>query len=173
MLDHHAIGSQAAAREMSNDEEPDEVFLYLLQSTIASLRYWVPAVADAAQVDEDERPGRWRMSVKPNVPGACPVELTLRSNKRFDCVIAGEAYDNRVISSLDDFVPLVEAIAQGQVIQRHRISSTTGAPLDIETIVHLPGGREWRQRRYNGTSAPVSPPEAGEFRDRHFLPYRR
>ena len=156
--------------------DSDDTIRSRLQSTIASLRYWVPSIADAARVDETERSGLWQISVTPRVAGACPFELILktdRSSRSFDCVIGGEVYEDRDLASPDEFLPLVEAIADGKVIQRRWLSSATGVLRKVETVVSLANGKIWRQGREVGAAAADTGTDAVEQRDRHFLPYRR
>ena len=156
--------------------DSDDTIRSRLQSTIASLRYWVPSIADAARVDETERPGFWQISVAPKIAGACPFELILRTDRssgRFDCVIGGEVYEDRDLASPDEFLPLVEAIADGRVIQRRWLSTATGVLRKVETIVALANGKTWRQVRAVPTAAADADTDAVEHRDRHFLPYRR
>ena len=156
--------------------DSDDTIRSRLQSTIASLRYWVPSIADAARVDETERSGFWQISVTPKIAGACPFELILktdRSSGRFDCVIGGEVYEDRDLASPDEFLPLVEAIADGRVIQRRWLSTATGVLCGVETIVTLGNGRTWQQLRETAPAAADVGGDAVEHRDRHFLPYRR
>lgn len=152
---------------------PDDAFLARLQATIASLRYWVPTIADTAHVEELDTPESWKLGATPRVPAACPFELLLRGDQRYDILIAGEAFEDLPITSLDMFVPLVEAIAAGKVIQRIASSAVTGADHWIETVVALGGGDAWRQRRELAALPPGADPRGLLVTERHFLPYRR
>lgn len=134
-----------------------------LDVTIAEIRYWVPTIADVAQVTE-HGDGQ-TISIVPHAVGACPVSVTLKGTGRFDVVIAGERYEDRALDSLDQMVPFLERIADGEVVQRRWVSTATGAPLGVETLVRLGDGVLLR----NGPA-----PDGGvEGSDRHFLPYRR
>lgn len=147
----------------------DDVYRSRLAVTIAALRYWVPSVSDAAETEETETSDFWRLAVAPRIAQGCPFELILHSDQRHDLIIAGEVYEDRLIGTLDLFLPLAEAIAAGTVLQRQWISAVTGRPLSIETLVTLPSGAVWRDG--------VGPASANGIplvsRDRHFLPYRR
>ena len=151
----------------------DDVFRAQLQNTIASLRYWIPSIADAVRVEEIEDEGFWKISVIPKTQGACPFELIFRADRHFDMVIAGETFEDLELSSFDLFLPLVEAIADGRVIQRRRVSQATGALREIETIVLLKNGQDWRRLRTLGEATALVTSEDTERRDRHFLSYRR
>ncbi len=59
----------------------------------------------------------------PAVSAACPFELMLRADQHFDIVVAGEMFEDQSVASLELFLPLVDAIAAGRVIQRHTESS--------------------------------------------------
>lgn len=148
----------------------DDVFRARLQTTIASLRYWVPQIADAACIEESEGPGYWKITITPKVRGACPFELMLRESQHFDLVLADETYEDRPIETLDLFLPLVEGIAGGRVVQRRFVSAMTGRERDVESVVDTGGGKQWRDRR---VSAAAVDAEGIEQHDVHFLPYHR
>jgi hypothetical protein len=143
----------------------DDTFAHGLHATIEGLRYWVPSIADLAHISQSETPDGWTLNVKPKVGGACPFELRLRRDGAYDIALAGQAYPARAVESLTMFEPLINSIIDGRVVQRHWISSQTGAARAIETLITLPNGRVWR----DGDIAPAG----CETRDRHFLPYRR
>src|SRR5262245_7274658 len=134
---------------------PDDVFRSRLQTTITALRYWAPSVADAARLDDDETSDYWKLGVAPVVPSACPFELILHADQRYDLAIAGETYESRPIVSFDWFVPFAEAIARGNVVQRHWISRLTGLERSVETLVTLAGGGIWRDGRGQGHRTPT------------------
>lgn len=144
-----------------------------LQRHIAGLRYWIPAVADAARIEEIETAELWRITSVPHTRGACPFELMLRSDGKYDIVICGEIYEDLEVDAFEDFQPLVEAIAKGRVIQRQWVSPATGAVSEVETIVLLANGKEWRQNRVAHPGGVTCPRDLAEKRDRHFLPYQR
>ncbi len=151
---------------------PDDVFRSRLEATVAALRYWVPTVADAAKVSETSGDGYWKLSVRPFVATACPFDLMLRADQRYDVTIAGETFEDLPIENLEAFVPLITAIADGRIVQRQRIAEASGRPLSIETIVKLPDGTLWSASRSLVPVAAAREPET-LLKDRHFLPYRR
>jgi hypothetical protein len=152
---------------------PDDAFLARLQATIASLRYWVPTIADTARVEELDTPDSWKLASTPNASAACPFELLLRGDQRYDILIAGEAFEDLPIDSLDMFVPLVEAIADGRVVQRAASSAATGTEYWIETAISFRSGEQWCQRRITAPLAPGAEEADLIVTERHFLPYRR
>lgn len=151
---------------------PDDVYRSRLEATIAALRYWAPTVADVAEVAEAEGSGFWKMTVAPRAANACPFELVLRADQRHDLVIAGETFEDLPTKSLDVFVPLVEAIAEGRVVQCRWQSAATDAETAVETIVTLPDGREWSSARML-TSLARDNPDGVIAASRHFVPYHR
>jgi hypothetical protein len=151
----------------------DEALSSRLRATIESLRYWVPTIADVAHIAERSSGDTFVITIEPNTPAACPVELALRPNGRFDITIGGETYWDRAVPSYDLFLPLLEAIAAGNVVQRHWESLATGAVRAVETIVTMADGSVWREGRTIEDFASAVSREATERRDRHFLPYRR
>lgn len=150
----------------------EDVYRSRLQATIASLRYWVPTIADAARIEQTEGHDFWKLSVTPAVPAACPFELMLRADQHFDLSIAGEIFEDQPVASLDLFVPLVEAIAAGRIIQRETESVATAAPLTIETRVALADGSVWSKLRQLPGGGAIDTRDT-MIRDRHFIPYRR
>jgi len=158
---------------MSSAGQSEDTYRARLQAVIASLRYWIPSVADAARVEEMETADFWKMGVLPKVAGACPFELLLRSNDRkLDLAIAGEMYEDLDILPFEDFQPLVEAISEGRVVQRTWISPVTAALVDHETMITFASGKIWRGHRAAGPAS-NEVREAAQVHDRHFLPYRR
>lgn len=151
----------------------DDVFRARLESTIASLRYWVPQIADTARIEEAQAPGFWKIMVTPHVAGACPFELMLRSNQSYGLVVDCETYENLPSGTFNAFVPLVEAISEGRVIERQLVSAATGELLRVSMIVDLPDGTLWEAGREVGPAVEPVNGLALENRDRHFLPYRR
>lgn len=150
----------------------DDVALSRLQATIAALRYWVPSIKDAARVDESETDGCWRLSVRPLFREACPFILQISSSGRYSLTLDGVTFPERPVESLDVFLPLAEAITDGQVIRRRWFSPNTGVSYQVETIIKLPNGAAWngvlRQSDGNGGDG-----DYGIRQDRHYLPYRR
>lgn len=150
----------------------DDVYRSRLQATIAGLRYWVPTIADAARIEQTEEHDFWKLSVTPAVAAACPFELMLRSDQHYDIVVAGEMFEDQSVTSLELFLPLVDAIAAGRVIQRRTESVATGASLAVETRVALADGSLWSRRRSLPGGDLIATDDAA-IHDRHFLPYRR
>jgi hypothetical protein len=138
------------------------------QSIIEQLRYWVPAVNDVARVYEVDDLDGWRLFVIPAVPGACAVEVLLRKDGLFDIEVAGERYEECVLSSRDMLVQLLESIAAGRIVQQHLVSRTTGASHGVATIIPYGEGVIWRRG-----DSDLGADEVMARVDRHFLPYRR
>jgi len=152
---------------------PDDVFRSRLQATITALRYWAPSIADTARLDEQETADFWCLKVSPRVPSACPFEMILYTDQRYDIAVAGESYDNRPIESFEWFVPFAEAVAEGNIVQRRWISRFTGLERAIETVVTLPNGGIWREANDSRPITPTLADDGAELRERRFLPYRR
>ena len=153
--------------------KPDDVFRSQLQTTITALRYWAPSIADAARVEEHETADYYKIALTPFVAAGCPFELILHNNQKYDLAIAGETYEGRPMPSLDLFLPFVEAIADGNVVQRHWVSHLTGLQRSTETLVTLADGYLWREGPGPIEEAPPLDDDGTELRERRFLPYRR
>ncbi len=146
----------------------DDVYRSRLEVTIASLRYWLPSIGDAATVGEDETADYWKVWVKPHTATACPFELMLRADQHYDIVIGNEAFEDCPIESLDMFQPLAAGIAEGNVMHRHWVSAATHLPVAVETTVLRPKmGKNgeldtqpyWHRRRYAGINMNGSEPD--------------
>jgi hypothetical protein len=152
---------------------PDDLFRSRLQTTITALKYWAPSIADSARVEENETGNYWKLSVVPRLANACPLEIILHFDQRYDLAVGGETYESLPIESFDIFMPFVEAVADGRVVQRRWVSRLTGLERSVETLVTLAGGGIWRETR--GTSTPLPPldDDGTELKEKSFLPYRR
>jgi hypothetical protein len=149
----------------------DDIFKTRLHATIAGLEAWLAALRNitSAEIGVDE--ASWRAAVVPHVAAACPFELMLRVDQRFDLGLGGEIYEDQPIETLDLFQPLLAAVVAGRVIRRTWHTTATGTAVRLETIVHLPDGGSWI-----GTRQIVQlPTDARQqiMRDRHFAPYER
>jgi hypothetical protein len=156
----------------------DDVFRAKRTVTIAELSAWTGFVADVAHVEMGEIGDAWRIALTPHIRTACPVELLLRDDQRYDVRIAGETYEDRPIASLEMFLPVLQAIVDGRVVTRETYSALTGSLRDVETIVRLPDGTVFHQRKQNGADQLAGQPPANgapiiEVRDRHYVPYHR
>ncbi len=152
---------------------PDDVFRARLQTTITALKYWAPSIADAARIEETESGNYWKITVVPRLANACPFELILHFDQRYDLAIGEEAYEGLPIESFDLFLSFVEAVAAGNVVQRHWVSRLTGLERSVETIVTLAGGGIWHEARGDARGLPSLEDDGTELRERRFLPYQR
>lgn len=152
---------------------PDDVFRSRLQATITALRYWAPSIADTARLEQAETSDYWKIAVAPAVASACPFELILHADQRYDLAIADESYEGRPIESFELFLPFVEAIAEGSVVQRRWVSRLTGLERSVETLVTMANGGIWRDSRGEYHRMPTLEDDGTELRERRFLPYRR
>jgi hypothetical protein len=152
---------------------PDDLFRSRLETTITALKYWAPSIADAAHVEEARSGNFWKMAVSPGLANACPFELILHFDQRYDLAIGEETYEGLPIESFDLFLPFVEAIADGEVVQRHWVSRLTGLERSVETLVTLANGGIWREARGAVQGMPSLEDDGTELRERRFLPYRR
>jgi hypothetical protein len=150
----------------------EDVYHARLRAVIESLRYWMPSVADCARVEETEAAGYWKMGVTPRTQGACPFELIMRGDQRFDLMIGGETFEDLEIP-FEDVMPLVDSISAGRVVQRRWISVATAALRDVETIVTFDNGRTWTGSRSAKPVPGHAHAQSCEKSDRVFLPYRR
>ena len=96
-----------------------------------------------------------------------------RGWKRPKRATTGSSSSRRQFESFDWFLPFADAIADGQVVQRHWISRLTGLERSVETLVTMAGGSIWRDGRGASPRMPTLEDDGTELRERRFLPYRR
>ena len=150
----------------------DDAYRAKLEQTIASLMAWTGFVADVARIEEAASGTGWRLALAPRSPQACPVEIVLRADQQYDVTIAGETYADHPVSSLDMFLPLVEAITDGRVVKRRVSSSVTGLARSVSTLVTLADGRVLENGRLGAAPNSLPADSQIEIRDTHYLPYR-
>ena len=151
----------------------DDVFRDRLAGVIAALEAWARDNRDVAEIDTGAVAAYWVIAVVPHALGACPFELMLRADRRFNLSIGQEMYEDKPIDAFDFFPMLVRAIAKGEV-QRVEISSALTAALEIvETRVTLEDGWAWIGERRVGSRGTRKSDAAQETRTRRYLPYRR
>jgi hypothetical protein len=148
----------------------DDTYRTRLAAAVRDLEAWAAETAGDARIERFATPQGWRMVVAPDAPNACPFELLIRRDQRYDLAIAAETYEDQAIESLDFFRPLVEAIAAGRVIVRRRHSAATSTLLSIETLITFADGSLWRGVRESELGHPES---ESIVCDHHFVPYRR
>lgn len=140
-----------------------------VQQLAASIKAWSGFVADVARVEVEEAGDGWRFAMTPVAPGACPVEVLLDGRElRCDLRIAGETVEDWRPPTIDIVLPLMKAVADGNVITRVVSSAATGLPVATSTHIRLADGRR--------LSVPVMAEIAAErieAREVHYLPYRR
>lgn len=151
----------------------DDVFRSRLEATVASLSYWVPTIKNAARIATSDDATAWCMQVSPHLRPACPLEIKIRSDQKFDIKIGGETFTGLPLDSFEIFLPIAEAVAEGRVVRRAWLTPSTGAEHTVETIVVLPGGKTWRAERVNEPIARLLPREDCISEDRTFPPYHR
>jgi hypothetical protein len=150
----------------------DDVFRSKLGQTAAALKAWTGFVADVARPEVDEAPGTFRLALTPATPEACPVDVELREERRYDLAVGEEVYEDLPLDSLDDVLPLLEAVTAGRVFTRRLLSPATGALLGIESHILAEGRPPWIGRRLlDGVAA--GDLDDAIIEDRHYVPYRR
>jgi len=136
------------------------------------LRQWAAGFADVAAVDIGETAGHWRLNLVPHEAAACPVEIVLYSNQRYDCAIGGEIYEDQPATDLAHMLPLLEAITQGRLVTRVWRSRATAAALAVATIVETNAGA-WQREHADTLFARIGVRDTATLHDRHYAPYRR
>lgn len=150
----------------------DNVHRCRFDATVAALSYWAPSIADVARIVETECESSWTIAATPEESTACPFELRLRHDGHYRLAIAGEVYDDLPIETFELFVPLVQAIAAGNVCRRLWFSRLTRLLRGVGTVVDLGEGRTWSAER-QVPGLPPTDPEDVIASDHYFAPYRR
>lgn len=152
---------------------PDDVFRSRLAAAASAIKQTTARLDGAADIDFRPEPSRLRLALAPRTRGACPLELMIRADQRYDVEIGSEFYEDCEIGSFDDFADIIGAVSNGDVVTRHHFSAATGSLRAVETVVALPGGREWRRGHGMVSEANGSAQPELVVKDRTFLPYRR
>ncbi|MCL4766245.1 MAG: hypothetical protein KJZ80_08435 [Hyphomicrobiaceae bacterium] len=151
---------------------PDDTFRKRLQHVVAALEAWAAEMEPWSDIELGFVDGVWRISAVPHAETACPFEIVMRPDQRFDMTVGGETYEDLPLDALTDIPQLVRAISNGRVLIRHWSSSTTGLEYNVEMIVDLPGAGEGRFERPNPEAPPIEDAELMAT-PVAFAPYRR
>jgi hypothetical protein len=151
----------------------DDVFRTRLAATFAELLKVAKALADVAEVSHVETARYVRLSLLPHAQGACPVEIMMRSDQLYDIEIGHQFYEDCPMVGFDEFVPLIEGIAKGDVVQRRHVSVATGAERSVETLVTLWRGMVWQKGHVHTDVALAIAEQDTVFENRRFVAYRR
>src|SRR5690606_41330530 len=85
----------------------------------------------------------------PPAPTACPFEIILRPDRKFDIIVGGEIYEDQPFDALTDIPQMVRSISNGRVLIRRWRGQATGILYSTETLIDLPGPNEGHIRRPN------------------------
>ena len=143
-----------------------------LQHVIAALEVWAAEMEPWATVELGFTDGVWRICAVPNAETACPFEIILRPDQKFDMRVGGETYEDQPLDALTDIPQIVRAISNGRILIRRWESWTTGLEYNLETIIDIPGADEGRFERPNPEAPPADDAELIAT-VRTFAPYRR
>ena len=169
-VEHETVASLI---RMDDQMLADDVYRTKLQTTTAGLKQIIASLSDVAEIVVAQSPEHARFSLIPHAIGACPVEILLRADQYYDIALASEFYEDCRIENLGLFEQLIQAVANGDVIQRHYISAATGAERAVESIVTLPGGTVWHKGHVHSRLSGALADGRAVYNDRRFLPYRR
>ena len=150
----------------------DDNFRKRLQHIIDALEVWAAEMEPWATIELGFTDGTWRINAVPHAETACPFEIILRPDQKFDIKVGSEIYEDRPLDALTDIPQLVRAISNGRVLIRRWESWTTGLEYNMETIIDIPGADEGRFERPNLNAPPIGDSEL--MATLHtFAPYRR
>jgi hypothetical protein len=151
----------------------DDVYRNQLGEAILSLEGWARDNRDVAAIEMSVTPSYWKLSAQPETFGACPFDLLLRADQKFNLAIGGEVYEDKPVDKLDFFGMLARAIAAGRIERIEVLNALTGAREAIETRVTLEDGWAWIAERRIGPRTAQRLEAAQELRTKRYLPYRR
>ena len=138
----------------------------------AVLDRWLQSLDHVAAIDRENTQSYWRARLNPHELNTCPAELMLSRSQTFDVEIGPEGLANQPVSGFAMFLPLLQAVASGQVVHRTWSALATGSAVASEILVRLADGHQWTARRIlnAGTAATELTATA---RDHVYVPYRR
>src|SRR5690606_20366664 len=114
-----AIGSPRHYLPRTRSGMPsDDTFRKQLQHVIAALETWAKEMEPWADIELGPVDGTWRISAFPYAPTACPFEIILRPDRKFDMMVGGEIYEDQPLDALTDIPQMVRSIANGRVLIR-------------------------------------------------------
>lgn len=176
----------------------DDVYRSKIDAALVGIRHAVDELRDVAEIDARYDRSHFALALSPRMRGACPLELMVRGDQRYDLQIGSESYEDCDVVSFADFEALIRAVAAGRVVTRHYFSAAVGSLRSVETVVWFADGRDWRKRHRLAPEVGFDPSaialvgadrvlernlragadlEDGEdgilVKDRTFLPYRR
>ncbi len=150
----------------------DDVYITRFRATVADLEAWLKSLSGVAAIETHRDEATWRVSAVPNANEACPFELMLRLDQRFDLTVGPETYEDQAITSMEMFTPLLAAVTNGQLVTSTWSTASTGMVVAIATKISPEGGRVWSSRRAVRTTNSTDP-DGLMRRDRHYIPYAR
>jgi len=150
----------------------DDNFQKRLQHIIDAVEVWAAEMEPWADIELGFTDGVWHIVAVPHATTACPFEIVLRPDQKFDMTVGGEIYEDQPLDALTDIPQMVRAISNGRILIRRWESWTTGLEYNTETIIDIPGADEGRFERPNPDSPPVDDAELMATL-RTFAPYRR
>lgn len=152
---------------------PDDVYRSRLGETIAALEAWAARQRDVANIDIAATATYWKLTVVPSARGACPFELLLRADQRFNTIIGDEIYEDKLIDQFEFFPMMVHAIATGNVERIEVLNALTGTVEAVETRLTLEDGWAWIGERRTSHRPMRRHEMSEERRVSPYLPYRR
>lgn len=150
---------------------PEDTYRKRQNGFKAELEAWAKAMADCAEIAHGPVGDGWQISTEPHAATACPFQIVMRPDQKFDALVGGVMYEDLSMDHVD-LPAIVRGIAEGRVLIRRWSSAATGLQYGVETIVDLGSGEKWRvQRQLPG----VRPTEDEELMacPVAFAPYRR
>ena len=110
----------------------DDVYRTSLAPAMAKVRARAESFSDVAEIGYWEAPEFVRVCVLPQAHGACPFDLMVRANQKYDVQIGEEFYEDCPVTHLSLFDDLLAALAEGRLVQRRHVSVATGCAWAIE-----------------------------------------
>lgn len=150
----------------------DDNFRRRLQHIISALEAWAAEMKPWARIEYGFIDHAWRISAVPHTETACPFEIILRDDQKFDMRVGNETYEDQPLDALTDIPQIVRSIANGRVLIRRWASKVTGLIYRVETIIDLPGADEGKFERPNPDAPPLEDAELEAVLET-FVPYRR
>ena len=150
----------------------DDAFQRRLRDIAARFHDWSLPLVNHADFAVDDTDGYWRFAGTPRLATACPFEILIHPSNLVDYFICDQVYEERNLEPLERMLSLVKAIASGKIITRFWHSMNTAAVSRIDTIITLDDDTIWQDS--NKTGPMTAPPVIrAQYRDRHYMPYKR
>ena len=150
---------------------PDDQFETRRLGVSRELSEWADEFRDVISADKSSADNMLRFTVEPHAEGACPFEIGIRDDQRYDIAVGDQFFEDQAVEDFTLFAKLARAIGDGRVIRRELVSPLSGQLLFLQIIIGFAGSGCWLREKIVAERGDVDRSEL-IARDRHYVPYK-